>query len=91
VSQRKLFELAHEVGGGFGGFLDFGETVDARAGAVEILGEDIGIGGDDTKEIIQGMGDDLGFGGRQGRRVGDIEGQLHRCSLSGMGLGLLLG
>lgn len=55
------FELAHENGGGLGGLLNFLEGVAVRAGGSEVVGEKIGVSGDDAEEIVESVGDDLIF------------------------------
>ena len=65
-----------------GGFFDFGEVAGAGAGGVEVVGEDVGIGGDDAEEIVQGVSDELSFGGRKNGGIGDVGRVLHLGSLS---------
>ena len=58
-----LFEVAHQGGGGVGGFFDFVEG--ARVGvwvSSELVREKIGVGGNDAEEIVESVGDDLIFG-----------------------------
>ena len=88
--KNQLLEHAHEVGGGPGGFFDFFEAAGARAGGVQILGEKIGVGGNDTKKIVQRMGDNLGFRGATGGAVGDVEGEFDRRDPSKRRLRLVL-
>lgn len=71
--ERESFDVVQESGGGLSSFLDFGEAVGAGAGASELIREDVGVGSDDTKEIVEGMGDDLVFGGRRDVRVRDVQ------------------
>jgi len=58
------FEEADEVGGGFGGFFDLGDAAGGVVGGVELIGEDVGVGVDDAKEIVDGVRDCINFGGR---------------------------
>lgn len=83
------FELAHQGGCGLGRFFDFEEGMGVRAGSSEVIGQDIGVGGNDTQEIVEGMGDDLGLGRRERGGIRDIEGELHLRSLSKMRLSLI--
>jgi len=53
--------MAHEVGSGPGGFLDFREAVNRRIGDGKTFHQDIGVGSDYAEKIIEGMGDDLDF------------------------------
>jgi len=72
-----LFQVAHQGGGGTGGFFDFGKRVDVGTGGAEFVGENIGVGGDDAEEIVEGVSDDLIFGEGDGHAVGVVEGKLH--------------
>src|SRR5215468_1443372 len=71
----RLFELPHQVGGGLGGFFYFGEAALAGRGTRHMIGEKIGICGDDTKQIVQCVRD--GLGARAGR-FQQLEGGLRR-------------
>ena len=79
-----LFELAHEVGGRLGGLFDFDEAALAGGVVRDMLGEQVGVRGDDAKKIIEGMRD--GLGARTGSGVGKGEGGDHGGILSGLGI-----
>ena len=81
--------MAHQGGGGLGGSFDFGQIAGARAGRDELVGEDVGVGGDDAEKIVQGVGDDLILGGREHGEIGNAERGKHLRSLSKMRLGLV--
>ena len=49
----KLLELPHQVGGRLRGFFYFREAAFAVRGAGKMLGEQVGIGGDNAEEIIE--------------------------------------
>lgn len=55
---RGLPDLAHEFSGGARGFFDFGNAVDAWAGALEMLSKNIRVGSDDAEEILESMSDE---------------------------------
>lgn len=61
-----LLDMAHEVGGGFGGFFDFVDTMRGGMGAVQAIGEDISVGTDHAKKIVEGVGDSVQAMGGQG-------------------------
>lgn len=54
------FQVADQVGGGFGGFFDFVDAVSGEAGTGEMVGENVGVGVNHTKQIVDGMGNDFG-------------------------------
>jgi len=73
-SHSQLFEMAHEVGGGLGGLLNFGEFALAVRGAINVLVEEVGIGGNDAKKIVQRVRDGLGTTGDRRRRICKTQG-----------------
>lgn len=72
-----LLQVAHEGGGGFGGFFDFEQGTGFGGGTVEAVGEDIGVGGDHAEKVVEGVSDDLVLGKGEGDTFGIIEGQNH--------------
>ncbi len=86
-----LFQVAHQGGGGTGGFFDFGERMNVGAGGAEFVGENIGVGGDDAEQIVEGVSDDLIFGEGDGHAIGVVEGKLHLRTFLKNGLGLGVG
>jgi len=54
-----------------------------------VVGEKVGVGGDDAEKIVEGVGDELIFGGREGGRVGSVQGELDLGSLSKMRFGFI--
>ncbi len=76
-----LFQVAHQGGGGFGGFFDFEQGTGFGGGAVESIGEDVGVGGDHAEKIVEGVSDDLVFGEGEGDAVGIVEGENHLWAL----------
>ena len=81
VALLALLEVAHEGGGGFGGFFDFEQGTGFGGGAVESVGEDVGVGGDHAEKVIEGVSDDLVLGKGEGDAVGIVEGENHLGAL----------
>lgn len=69
--------MAHQGGGGLGGFFDFAEAARAWGGVFELVGEDVGVGGDHAEKIVESVGDDLIFGRRENGGAGGIESERH--------------
>jgi len=65
-----LFQVAHEGGSRAGGFFDFGEGTDFEGGVAEFVGEQVGVGGDDAEEIVEGVGNHLILGEGDGHSIG---------------------
>jgi hypothetical protein len=84
-------ELAHEVGGRLGGFLDLDEAALTVRRAVNVLGEQVGIRGYDAKEIVERMGDGLRAARFRGHLAHETEGWVHGRILSGARIGLEVG
>ena len=55
----QLFELTHQVGSGLGRLLNFYEAVFSMRGTIDVLVEEVGIGGDDAKKVVQRVRDGL--------------------------------
>ncbi len=76
-----------------GGFLDFGKRAkigaDAGTGRVaELVGEKVGIGGDDAEKIVERVGDDLIFGEGHGDAFGILQWKIHLLAFLENELGL---
>ena len=65
-----LLQVAHEGGGGAGGFFDFREGTDFERGLAEFVGQQVGVGGDDAEEIAEGVGNHLILGEGDGHTIG---------------------
>jgi len=87
----RLFEVAHQVGGGFGGFFDFGDAVDGGIGARELVGEDVGVGADDAEKVVESMGDGFHAVGGEVTIAMGVESKFHLISHSEMSLSFLFG
>jgi len=80
--------VAHQVGGGLGGFLDLGKAVLAVGGVVNVLGKKVGVGGNHAKKIVKGVRNCLGAADARFRRIGKAKGGGHGGVLSGMRIGM---
>jgi len=89
--QRGLFEVAHEVGGGFGGFFDFGDTMGRGLGVLQAIGEDVGVGADYAEKIVEGVGDGIDAIGGEAFIVARVDDGFHLGTLSEMSLSFVFG
>jgi hypothetical protein len=71
-----LLQAADQVGGGLCGFFDFVDAVSGEPGTGEVVGENVGVGVNHTKQIIDGVGNDFGARGRMGGVFAEIEAEI---------------
>ncbi len=91
MNRRKLLEVAHEVGGGFGGFFDLGDIVGGGMGVGQAIGKEVGIGADHTEKIVEGVGDRFEAIGREAFIIARVDNKFHLRSLSEMRLSFVIG
>jgi len=87
-----LLETAHEVGRGFGGFFDFGDAMGGGIGVAQVIGENVGVGADDTEKVVESVGDRFHATGGERSIVAGVAGsEIHRRTLSEMRLSFICG